>query len=129
MLAAFNPGAPSVDQSAGPSPSHTAPGSRFNDLSSRTVPDTAAVAEAVAEWKRGTFTVQNLKELAFKMGCQVVEGKDTAALIAKIADLEKQLGEAVHRAQMAESAFASIKAEYEAAAPVRKTKAAKQQAG
>lgn len=127
MLAAFNPEAPLVDQSNGPSPLHANPGSRFNDLNSRTVPETAAVAEAVSEWKRGTFTVQNLKELAFKMGCQVVEGKDTAALIAKVADLEKKIGEALHRAQMAESAFASIKAEHEGA-PARKSKT-KQQAG
>lgn len=121
MPAAFNPDAPEIDQSKGPHPSHTAQGSRFTALDSRLgqAPIGATVTEAVAEWKRGTFTVEDLKQLSFAMGYQIVEGKESSALVTKIADLEKQMGELHTRAVQAESAFASAKQELDAAKAVK----------
>lgn len=119
MPAAFNPDAPETDQKDGPHPSHTASGSRFNDVDSRVRPSLgAAVTEAIAESKRGAFTPDDLKQLAFAMGFQVVDGKDSAALVAKLADLESQLGEMHNRAVQAESAFAAAKQELDAAKAV-----------
>lgn len=111
MLGAYNPDAPVVDQSIGAHPSHASQGSRFNDLDSRnraTVPVGSAVTEALAESKRGKFTPEDLKQLAFAMGYQIIEGKDLPSLAAKIADLELKLGEAITRAVNAEAAFASV---------------------
>jgi hypothetical protein len=63
------------------------------------------VTDTLAEVKKGTFTPDDLKQLAFAMGFQVVEGTDTAALVSKTAELEVKLGATSHRASMAEGAF------------------------
>ena len=122
MPAAFSPNTPEVDQSVGSDPSHTAKGSRFNDPGSRLGlgPGGATVTEAIAEFKKGTFTAEDLKQVAFAMGYQIIEGKDAATLAAKLTNLEKELGEANNRAVQAEAAFVSAKQELDAA------KAAKQ---
>ena len=68
MPAAFSD-SPNVDQSQGSHPSHTGQGSRFNDPDSRgPVVLGANVTEAIAEFKRGTFSADDLKALAFAMG-------------------------------------------------------------
>lgn len=128
LAAAYNPDAPIVDQTMGPPPAHGLSGSRFNSLDSR-VGSTivgAQVTEALAEFKAGRFTFENLKALAFGMGWQVVEGKDTQVLVAKIADLEKQIGELTSRATQAESAFASARAELDAAKHAKPRKGTKE---
>lgn len=108
MPAAYSPDTPQVDQSIGAHPSHTGQGSRFNELNSRSglTPVGANVTEALAEYKKGTFTLEDLKQLAFAMGVQIVEGKDVPALAAKITDLEAKNGALQHRAISAEAAFA-----------------------
>ena len=106
MPAAFTETEQVADQSKGPNSSHTGNGSRFNDLDSRgSIRVGAAVTEAIAESKRGSFTVDDLRQLAFAMGYQIVGGKDTAALSAQITDLQSKLANAEHRAQMAEGAY------------------------
>ena len=106
MPAAFNPDAQETDQTMGAHPSHTSKGSRFGpeDVRGLVVLGTN-VQEAVAEYKRGTFTVDDLKQLAFAMGCQVIEGKNTAAMAGEITDLKSKLANALHRAEMAEGAY------------------------
>ena len=108
MPAAYSPEAPEVDQTMGPSATHTAPGSRFNELNSRigATSPTANVTEAIAAFKSGDFTKEDLRQLAFAMGFQIVEGKDTAALTAQIAELQRQVAELHGRANLAEAAFA-----------------------
>ena len=106
MPAAYNPDAPSVDQSNGPHPSHTGIGSRFNTPDSRgPVQVGAGVTEAIAEFKRGAFTVEDLKQLAFAMDCQVVSGKDGATVHAKLSGLDEKATAMERRAVMAEAAF------------------------
>jgi hypothetical protein len=106
MPAAFTETEQLADQSKGPNSSHTGNGSRFIDLDSRgSIRLGATVTEAIAEAKRGSFTVDELKQLAFAMGYQIIGGKDTAALSAQVTDLQSKLANAEHRAQMAEGAF------------------------
>ena len=106
MPAAFNPDVQETDQTQGSHPSHTAKGSRFGPEDVRgPVVLGANVQEAVAEFKRGAFTVEDLKQLAFAMGYQIIGGKDTSALAGQISELKAQLANAQHRAEMAEGAF------------------------
>ena len=106
MPAAFHPDVQETNQTQGAHPSHTGKGSRFGPEDVRgPVVLGANVQEAVAEFKRGTFTVDDLKQLAFAMGCQIVEGKNTVALAGEIADLKSKLANAQHRAEMAEGAY------------------------
>ena len=107
MQAAFNPDVPLVDQSIGAHASHSNPGSRFNEFNSRVgqSPVGADVTEAVAGFKAGTFTEEDLNQLAFAMGYQIVKGKDTAALVAKIAELQNNCTAMAMRASNAEKAF------------------------
>ena len=108
MPAAFHPDVQETNQTQGAHPSHTGKGSRFGPEDVRgPVVLGANVQEAVAEFKRGTFTVDDLKQLAFAMGCQIVEGKNTTALAGQITDLQGQLANALHRAEMAETALAN----------------------
>ena len=106
MPAAFNPEVQETDQASGAHSSHASKGSRFGpeDVRGPVVLGTN-VTEAVAEFKRGTFTVDDLKQLAFAMGCQVIGGKDTVALAGQIDELKAQLANVQHRAEMAEGAF------------------------
>lgn len=106
MPAAFNPDVQEADQTMGAHSSHASRGSRFGPEDVRgPVVLGANVQEAIAEYQRGTFTLENLKQLAFAMGCQVVEGKNTTALTAEITDLKSKLANAQHRAEMAEGAY------------------------
>ena len=106
MPAAFNPEVQETNQTQGAHPSHTAAGSRFGPENVRgPVVLGANVQEAVAEFKRGAFTVEDLKQLAFAMGCQIIEGKNTVALAGEITDLKSKLANAQHRAEMAEGAY------------------------
>ena len=112
-LPAYNPDAEQmVDQSIGARPPDQA--SRFNDLDSRTGKTGDNVTEAVAEFKKGRFTHSHLKQLAFAMGYQIVEGKDSTVLVAKITELRIQNDALLVRATQAESAFASLKQEFDA---------------
>lgn len=106
MPAAFNADVQETDQTQGAHPSHAGKGSRFGPEDVRgPVVLGANVQEAVEEYKRGTFTIDDLKQLAFAMGCQIIEGKNTSALAGEIADLKSQLANALHRAEMAEGAY------------------------
>ncbi len=106
MPAAFNPEVQETDQTMGAHSAHASKGSRFGPEDVRgPVVLGANVQEAVAEYKRGTFTVDDLKQLAFAMGCQVVEGKNTSALAGQVAELKQQLANALHRAESAEGAY------------------------
>lgn len=121
MPAAYNPEVTNgTDQGFAPNPQKTA--SRFNSIDSRVgvTPVGATVTDAIAESKKGNFTLKDLKDLAFAMGYQIVEGKDTTALVAKIADLQKQVEDLAVRANNSEAAFAAANAELDA------VKAAKQ---
>lgn len=113
-LTAYTPDQPEVDQGMGPR--QAAQGSRFNSLDSRgPIKLGASATEAIAEARKGTFTPEDLKQLAFAMGFQIIEGKDTAALAAKIAGLEQQNAELQRRAEMAELAHKAAAAELQAA--------------
>lgn len=106
MPAAFNPEVEHVDQNAGPNAAHTGNGSRFGPEDVRgPVVIGASVQQAVQEFKRGSFTVEDLKQLAFAMGCRVVEGRDAAAHAAQIDELTRANGELENRARMAEGAL------------------------
>lgn len=108
MSPAYNPDAPVTDQAIGANAFHAAQASRFNTLDSRTIPTPvgASVTEALSEYRKGNFTLVNLKELAFGMNCQVVEGRNVNDLVIKIQGLDQQIAELTTRAVNAEGAFA-----------------------
>lgn len=106
MPAAFNPDVQETDQTMGAHSSHATKGSRFGPEDVRgPVVLGANVQEAIQEYKRGNFTDEDLSQLAFAMGFQVIKGKDTTALNGQITDLKGQLANAQHRADIAEAAF------------------------
>lgn len=106
MPAAFNPDVQEIDQTMGAHRAHTSKGSRFGPEDVRgPVVLGANVQEAITEYRRGNFTDEDLKQLAFAMGYQVIGGKDTAALAGQVTELKSELANAQHRADMAEAAF------------------------
>ncbi|HET9131076.1 MAG TPA: hypothetical protein VFO86_09025 [Terriglobia bacterium] len=109
-----------LNQDQSLSPNRPVQASRFNDLDSRVaVKEPNGVSQLafqlVSAIKSGDFKPSDLKHVAFAMNFQVVEGKDTAALVAKITDLNQQLTDMTRRAEIAEAALEAIGKESDAA--------------
>lgn len=90
--------------------------SRFNDLNSRntTIPATGIhriAVELIGAIKRKEFSISDLQYVAFAMDAQVYPGKDTPALVAQINDLQQQVIQMTHRAEMAEASLLAMKTE------------------